>query len=141
MQFEVPQFIEVEDKIYKNKFLSIAAGVCKYNGGGMMILPFSRPDNGQLDVTMICDLSKMGVIRNVLRLFNGSFVRNSKVMLGKGKTFKLNSESSFLVETDGEFLGESPSEIEILPASLNVIVNSANFDVNRKLEKYAPRTI
>lgn len=133
--------VMVDNHTDKDKFLSIAAGVCRYNGGGMMILPFSKPDNAHLDITMICDLSKMGVIKNVLRLFNGSFVRNSKVILRRGKSFKLQSEIPFLIETDGEFLGESPAEIEILAASLNVVVKSVNFDVNPKIEPYAPATI
>ncbi|MBT4726935.1 MAG: diacylglycerol kinase family lipid kinase [Bacteroidetes bacterium] len=133
--------VKIDDTVYRHKFLSIAAGVCKYNGGGMMILPFSEPNNAKLDVTMILNLSKLGVIRNVLRLFSGSFVKVKKVRLGKGTTFSFSSDIPLKVETDGEFLGDTPSEIEILPTSLNVVVNSINFDVNPKLKKYAPSTI
>ncbi|MBL6963670.1 MAG: diacylglycerol kinase family lipid kinase [Bacteroidetes bacterium] len=131
----------LDDHTDKARLLSIAAGICKYNGGGMMILPFSKPDSAYLDITMIGDLSKWGVIKNVLRLFNGSFVKISKVILRCGRHFKLQSDIPFLVEADGEFLGESPAEIELIPASLNVLVNSTNFEVNPKLKKYAPSTI
>ena len=130
--------IIVDEKMYEHKFLSVAVGICKYNGGGMMILPFSDPARGTFDVTMIKDLSKVGVIRNVLYLFSGTFVKNKKVTLARGKSIHIDSDVPFLVEADGEFLGESPVKLEIIPSALNVIVNSTNFEVNPQIREYAP---
>jgi len=42
--------------------------ICKYNGGGLKQAPFAIADDGQLDITVINALSKMGMIMNFPRL-------------------------------------------------------------------------
>jgi YegS/Rv2252/BmrU family lipid kinase len=133
--------LKADDQHMSRNVLSLACGVCRYNGGGMMILPFSEPNSGYLDITLIKNLSKWGVIRNVLRLFNGSFVKNKKVELLRARKLIIHTEKSLLMETDGEFLGKAPCEVEIIPSALNVLVKSVNFDVDPKLKKYAPGII
>ena len=44
----------VDDRlVYNNLLLSIAIGICKYNGGGMQQLPEAVADDGMLDVSLI----------------------------------------------------------------------------------------
>ncbi len=101
---------------------SLSVGICKYNGGGMKQLPAAIPDDGLLDMTLIKKLGKFTVLKEVKNLFDGSFINHPKVKTFTGKHFKITSTPKIFLEADGESLGHSPFEFEIIPKSLNVIV-------------------
>ena len=64
--------IWVNDRLlYNNLLFSLAAGVGKYNGGGIQQLPQSVADDGLLDITLIKTLHWWHVIFRLRRLFNG----------------------------------------------------------------------
>jgi len=43
----------------------MSVGLCSYNGGGMMQLPFAKSDDGLFDVTIIRKVSRIKVLRNI----------------------------------------------------------------------------
>ena len=69
---------------------SLAAGICKHNGGGMKPCPEAIPDDGLLDLTWIGNLSKLAVLRNVPRLFSGTFVKHPAVSQYRSASFALD---------------------------------------------------
>ncbi|MCD4695314.1 MAG: diacylglycerol kinase family lipid kinase [Bacteroidales bacterium] len=101
---------------------SLSVGICKYNGGGMKQLPAAIPDDGLLDMTLIKKLGKFTVLKEVKNLFDGSFVNHPKVETFTGKHFRITSTPEIMLEADGESLGHSPFEFEIIPKSLRVVV-------------------
>lgn len=118
--------IEIDDRaVFSGKVFSMSLGICKYNGGGMMQLPKAIPDDGLMDVTVIKKTSKFTVIRNLKKLYDGSFVKLPVVETFTGKKITIVSrpENSIFLETDGESLGHSPLEFNIIPKSLKVIVS------------------
>ncbi len=110
--------------IFSGKIFSVSVGICKYNGGGIMQLPDAVPDDGLFDVTIIRKVSKLKVIRNITRLYDGSFTKIKEVEQYTGKQFTLTGipvESVYL-ETDGESLGNSPLEFSIIKQGINIII-------------------
>ncbi len=110
-------------KIFTGKIFSLSVGICKYNGGGMMQLPNAVPDNGKFDVTLIRKASKFKVIANIKNLYDGSFVKIPEVELFTGNKVEIVSRPahSLFLETDGESLGHSPFEFEIIPKCIKLI--------------------
>lgn len=106
----------------QTKTLSIAVGICKYNGGGMMQLPYAEINDGKLDMTIIGSMSKAKMVFSLPRLRNGSFTRMKVVSLFKGQKISVQSDIPIHVEADGEYLGNTPVEITILPQKINVLV-------------------
>ena len=122
------KFIElkIDDKpVFKGRIFSMSIGICKYNGGGMMQLPNAIPNDGIFDLTIIKKTTKMKVVKNIKNLYDGSFIKMPEVLTFKGKSISIISkpEKNVFLETDGESLGHSPMNFEILPQSLKVIVN------------------
>ncbi len=107
---------------FKNKTFSLSIGICKYNGGGMMQLPYAIPDDGLLDMTLIKKLGKFTVLKEVKNLYNGTFIKHPKVQTYRGKTIRIESKPDIYLEVDGESLGHSPFSFEVIPQSLRVIV-------------------
>ena len=111
-------------EIFKGKVFSMSIGICKYNGAGMMQLPFAISDDGLFDITLVRKTSKMRVIKNIKNLYDGSFIKMPEVITLTGKSFKIESKpaNSLFLETDGESLGHTPLTFEIVPRSLKIIV-------------------
>jgi len=114
---------------------NMTTGICRYNGNGMLQLPFSDPFDGLLDVSIVRKIKKIKVLANVNRLFDGSYVLLKEVELIKCKSIKINSEKALAVEADGEFLGYAPVEISVIPKSLKLIVNNIEFEKHTKINK------
>jgi YegS/Rv2252/BmrU family lipid kinase len=116
--------IEVEgERVYKGRVFSMSVGICKYNGGGMMQLPFAVPDDGLFDVTIFKDVTKMTVIRHIKKLYAGTFTELPFVQIHRGKTISIISTTrdQAYLETDGESLGHSPFSFEVVPKSIKII--------------------
>lgn len=108
--------------VLKAPVFTMNVGICKYNGGGMMQLPTAIADDGLLDMTVITKLSRFSVVRNVRKLYDGSFTRMPQVKTFRGKSIVIHSKPEVYMEADGESLGHSPFKFGIIPKSLNVIV-------------------
>lgn len=117
-------YIDDSEVPVSNLTFSLSVGICKYNGGGMMQLPEAIPDDGILNMTLIKKLGKLLVIKEVKNLYNGSFVNHPKVETFTGKKFRIVSDPVIKIEVDGESLGHSPFEFEIIPRCLRMITGS-----------------
>lgn len=123
--------VVVDDKEFNEKVFSIGIGIGQYNGGGMRQTPDALTDDGLFDVTLIKDLSKWSVIASIRRLYNGTIGRHKRVITIVGKTIQIDSDPPVLLEVDGESLGQSPFDFQIIPKSVKVIIS----DLNKKTQK------
>ena len=114
--------LTIDGSIVNKEIFTMAAGICKYNGGGMKQLPSAQFNDGLLDVTLIGKVSKSRIILNVKKLFDGSFVQMKEVETFTCKHLIVESEPLFGMEADGESIPPSMFEIQILPATLSVVV-------------------
>ena len=115
--------IEVDGEIvFKGEIFSMNVGICKYNGGGMMQVPFAIPDDGLLDVTLIKKAPKYVVIQHTRKLYNGTLVDLPIVKTFRGKLIRIRSTGKLYLETDGESLGHTPFTFEIIPLGIKTVV-------------------
>ena len=115
-----------DEMVFDDNILSLSVGNCRYNGGGMMMMPNAIPDDGLLDVTVIRKVSIFKFAANVKNIYDGSFIHKIKeVQTFRGKKIRIVSipPHSLMVETEGENLNNSPFDFEILPKAINMIVS------------------
>jgi YegS/Rv2252/BmrU family lipid kinase len=108
------------EKIIADVF-SINIGNGRYCGGGMRQTPDALPNDGFFDVTIINGMGKIEIIRNLKILYDGSILDHPKIDGYKCRNLKVNSDSLIYTEADGESLGHTPVEFNIIPASINII--------------------
>ena len=111
--------------VFDDSILSLSIGNCRFNGGGMMMMPSAIPNDGLFDVTVIKKVSIFKFAANVKNIYDGSFVKKLKeVQTFKGKSIRIVSipPHSLMVETEGENLNNSPFDFEMLPKAVNMIV-------------------
>ncbi|MBE0640269.1 MAG: diacylglycerol kinase family lipid kinase [Bacteroidales bacterium] len=115
--------VELDDKKFNFHTFSMSVGICKYNGGGMMQLPNAIPDDGLLDITIIKKIGLGTVLAQLRNLYTGRFIKHPKVATFTARNVKITSrKNGFMMEADGESLGQAPFDVNILPRALKVIV-------------------
>lgn len=114
--------IRVNDKIvYQGALLTLNVGIGKYSGGGMMFTPNAIYDDGLFDITAVDKISFFSIIKNLKKIYDGSFINHKAVKTFIGKTVEIESRDKLYLEVDGESLGHSPLHFEILPKKLKVL--------------------
>ncbi len=113
----------IDQQKYPHSIFSLNVGVCQFNGGGMKQLPHAVPNSGKLAITIIQQISKLKVLANVHRLFNGSFIQMPEVQTATATSIDITSDKNLYLEVDGESIGHTPLEFSIKPGAIQVIVN------------------
>lgn len=123
-RYKIPQAqVWIDEKYKTGKYYLINAGICRYSGGGMQLVPHARPADGRLAITLAGHLTKLGVLLNSYRFYNGTIGGHSKVDTFYAKTIRVNHEKApILLEVDGEYLGTTPVEMKVIKGALQVVV-------------------
>ncbi len=110
----------------QGRFYTINAGICRYSGGGMQLVPHADPFDGLLALTLAGPLTKLGVLANTWRFYNASIGRHPKVNLHQTRRISVQSLGDTLLhlEADGEFLGYAPAAFYIADKKLPVLAPS-----------------
>jgi diacylglycerol kinase (ATP) len=102
--------------------VAVANGI--YAGGGMMLSPGAKVDDGKLDVVTASGFSRAAVIRELPRIHRGGHVKNPKVRIFQGQKVLIETFSpkdGMLIEADGNVRGRTPVEFRIMPAALRIV--------------------
>lgn len=111
------------EEFYRGEAISVALGIGKYCGGGMMQTPGAVPDDGLIDVTVVGRLSKLKFLTKVPSLFKGSIYRHKEVVHTRGRAVDISATPYSYMEVDGEPVGVTPVHIEVVPAGVQVVSN------------------
>lgn len=111
----------IDGRRIENDTFSISLGIGRYSGGGMLQTPNALPDDGLFDITIIKKMRKGEIIRSLKKLYDGTILNHPKIEGYTGRNIRIDSDPLIHVEADGESLGHSPIEFDIIPKSINVI--------------------
>jgi len=91
-----------------------------FYGGSYMVTPLARIDDGFLDVCIYKGKSQLGLVRFVFRMFWKQHLKLKKVGYYRVKNVDLYASRQTLVQVDGDFLGELPKTVRIVPKAIDV---------------------
>ena len=104
---------EVDGKHIERKATLVAVGNGRYYGGGMMILPMAKVDDGLLDVCVVKDISNLRILTLFPTIFKGDHVKYDKyVEFHTAKKIIVRAEGSYLLNIDGELFEIKNEEVE-----------------------------
>ncbi|MGQ0607708.1 MAG: diacylglycerol/lipid kinase family protein [Chloroflexota bacterium] len=92
-------------------FVAIANGA--YYGGGMHIAPSARADDGQLDVCIVGDVSRLTVLRQLPNLYRGTHVNHPAVEMRSGASIEADGDRRTRIHLDGEPFGTLPLRVSL----------------------------
>lgn len=111
----------IDGKLVSNQTFTISLGIGKFSGGGMRQTPNAIHDDGLFDITIIKRMRKGEIIRSLKKLYDGTILDHPKIEGHTGRNILINSQPPIHLEADGESLGYSPIEFNIIPSAVNVI--------------------
>jgi YegS/Rv2252/BmrU family lipid kinase len=97
----------------------VANGRCF--GGGMRIAPDADPADGLLDVVVVGDVSRLGALRAVPRVFRGTHLALAVVEVYRTTAIGIApaaGEEPPRFDVDGEQVGRAPAQLTVLPGAL-----------------------
>jgi YegS/Rv2252/BmrU family lipid kinase len=98
----------------------VANGV--WHGGGMMLAPGARPDDGLFDVVLIGDVSKLDFLTTAPKIYKGRHVGHPKVEVVRSARVEVAADERLPIEVEGEQVGTTPATFEVVPGALRVRV-------------------
>ena len=100
----------------------IVVGSGRFAGGGMMLLPEAKIDDGRLEVMVTNNISRSGIILELRRIRQGGHLKNSKVSTFQAREVTVESRRPLALDVDGEMIGFSPVRVRVLPSVVRFAV-------------------
>lgn len=107
---------------FRGNIFSVAVGIGKYSGGGMIQVPDAIVDDGVVSVMVARRISKIKFLSLFKYLFNGKVYSIREVSHCSASKVEIFTDSPDRLEIDGEVLGTTPVKIEVIPRSLRIVV-------------------
>ncbi len=105
--------------------LAVANG--RFFGGGMVIAPRARPDDGLLDVIILAQTDRRTLLTELLpRVYRGTHLWHPAVRLRRGATVEIATPPGtppLPIELDGEIVGVTPLRCVTLAGALSFVAH------------------
>lgn len=120
-----PAVIEVDGKkVFEGRLFTATIGINKYTAGGLSQTPLAVPDDGLFDLTIIPKMNRLLMfIKHYHRIYNDSIYAIPKVQHHRAKKIIIKSNPPIKLELDGEILGESGFDFQIIERGIRVVVS------------------
>ena len=119
-RFKAPRFrIRLDDRELDDECMLIAVGNGPFYGGGMLICPEARMDDGRFQLTEVHKISKPALLAIFPKVFSGRHVTHPKVDVHHAAEVELRADG-VSCWADGERIGALPVTLRTLPGALRV---------------------
>ena len=111
----------IDGNLIDSSFILLLIQNTKTGGDRLTLAPMAHVDDGKMDLGIIYHISRF----KVLKLFNqlkaaGSHVWNPNVEYYRFKNLVIETEEPTFINIDGENLGTTPLEVEVMASALKV---------------------
>lgn len=118
--------IETDQESWEDDIFMLVACNGSREGGGFLIAPEARPDDGVLHYAWIEKVSRPMILRILPEVMKGTHERFPQVRIGEFKRMRISSDQPLFMHTDGEVYAGYGSEIhdieiEIIPGAIEIV--------------------
>jgi len=118
--------IEADGKQWEQSNLMVTVCNGPREGGGFMVAPEARVDDGLFHYAMVVNVSRLMMLRIVPEVMNGTHGKFKEVTLGSCKKMNILADRPLYIHADGEIYTSFGSNLrqltfEILPNALKVV--------------------
>lgn len=123
----IPLKISINGRLIEDNIFMVSICNSKSEGGGFIIAPNAKNDDGLFDVTIIRHTGYTKLLLNLNKALTGNLNKLKEVETIKGNSILIESEYPMPVHVDGEVISLISHKVEasILESSLKVIRNSS----------------
>jgi YegS/Rv2252/BmrU family lipid kinase len=118
-----PMTVEFDDRRVNKRLLFAAIGNGRAQGGGFLLTPDGRIDDGLLDLCLVDNLRLDEIIRYLPKVLEGTHTTLRQVTMGRARRVQITCSAPMPVQADGEILATDARQVtvELLPGALDVV--------------------
>lgn len=90
-------------------------------GGGMMVTPDAKIDDGLFDICLLREAGPMEFLLAFPQVFKGAHTTHRRVTMHRARTVKIESDILLSLLIDGEIIGTTPVEFTLVPHAIRVM--------------------
>jgi diacylglycerol kinase (ATP) len=106
---------------YRDQILLLAAANAASYGGGLRIAPAANVADGLIDLVAVRKMPRAKLLWHFPKIFSGTHLTVKEVACLRSRRLRIDADRPLDIFADGEFAGQTPATIELLPGALRVI--------------------
>lgn len=123
VQYKKSELVIEGDYNFRGKVLTLAVCNSPYFGSGLCIAPNANVENRTLQVTRIGDVSLIDYFKNLGKIKKGILIEHPEIHYATIQKIEVrHTAKPSPVEVDGEFIGYTPVDIEVLSDTLKFLL-------------------
>jgi diacylglycerol kinase (ATP) len=117
----VPLVIELDEGTLEVDCVAVMIQNTPYTGGGLLMAPSARLDDGLLDVVIVERIGKLDLMINFPKAYKGRHFEHPSFSLHRSRSVKVRSEERLAKMFDGDLCGWTPLDADVVPGGLRVV--------------------
>jgi len=114
--------VSIDNNSIASDFAFIIGCNTIHTGKGMKMAPLARLDDGLIDLIIVRKVSRFKLLKLFPKVFAGNHISDPGVDYRQVKKFSILPEKDRQLNIDGEVLGTTPVEVEVLPQEIEMMV-------------------
>jgi len=125
LYFRAPRAtLELDGQRIEQPLLMLSVANGRRYAGGFYVTPQAEADDGQFDLCIVNQLSRLQILRLIPKFMNGTQASDSHVKMTRARHVAVHCDEGYAVHADGEIVAASAKTLtmQILPKKLRVVV-------------------
>lgn len=125
-KYETPEMeVYIDGKLIKDRIFLVAIGNGVSAGGGFLLTPDAKINDGLFDVCLVKDLSIFRILQVLPTVLKGKHTHYPEVSMFKAMEIEIRSNSNLTMHADGEIIGTTLRwiKISVIQSAVEVISN------------------
>jgi diacylglycerol kinase (ATP) len=114
--------LAVDGLTRSERIMFAAVGNSRQYGGGIRITPDAVVDDGQLDLCVVHETTRVELLKTLPKAYSGAHTKSPFVEMGRGREFHFEGEQPMAVYADGEPLTRTPVTFRLAAERLKICV-------------------
>ncbi len=127
MHYDRPQLtIRYDDQVMQQRAIMMTIGLGPRTGGGFLITPAARHDDGLLDTCLVDPVGRLTILGLLPQVMKGKHVTSPHIKMLRHRQVTVESDAPLAIHTDGEIFARLQDNVRrvtimCLPAAIRLI--------------------
>ena len=114
--------LTLDKEVIKENFIFIIGCNTIHTGKAMKMAPMAQLNDGKIDLIIVRKTSRINLLKLFPKLFSGDHIKSPLVEYRQVKNFSISLEETNDLTIDGEIIGTTPLDVQMIPKMINVLV-------------------
>ena len=114
--------LTLDKEVIKENFIFIIGCNTIHTGKAMKMAPLAQLNDGKIDLIIVRKTSRINLLKLFPKLFSGDHIKSPLVEYRQVESFSISLEETNDLTIDGEIIGTTPLNVQMIPKMVNVLV-------------------